>query len=84
MIDPQLLSQADGEMLLNKLSNPVQQLKFQPGMYDDIQAGVLLVAGPLRGGGVKGTLCKISIIYGEVYGTTASPKILLCMRFRPF
>ena len=30
-------------MLINKLSNPVQQVKFQPGMYDDIQAGALLV-----------------------------------------
>ena len=44
MIDPQLLSQAGREMLINKLSNPVQQLKFQSSMYDDIQAGVLLVA----------------------------------------
>ena len=33
---------------------------------------------------LKGTLCKISIIYGEVYGTTASQKIVLCMRFGPF
>ena len=32
----------------------------------------------------KGTLCKISIIYGEVYGTTGSRKIVICMRFGPF
>ena len=29
----------------------------------------------------KGTLCKISIIYGEVNGTTVSQKIVLYMRF---
>ena len=39
MIDPQLLSEAGGEMLVNKISNPVQQLKFHAGMYEDIQAG---------------------------------------------
>ena len=44
MIDPQLLSEAGLEMLINKISNPVQQLKFQAGMYDNIQAGALLVA----------------------------------------
>ena len=32
-------------MLLNKLTNPVQQMKFQPGIYDDITAGALLVTG---------------------------------------
>ena len=35
MIDPQLLSEAGLEMLINKISNPVQQLKFQAGMYDN-------------------------------------------------
>ena len=38
-----MLSQAGREMLLNKLFNPVQQMKFQPGMYDNITAGALLV-----------------------------------------
>ena len=42
VIDPQLLSEAGGQMLLNKISNPVQQLKFHAGMYNDIQAGALL------------------------------------------
>ena len=27
-------------MLLNKISNPVQQLKFHAGMYNDIQASI--------------------------------------------
>ena len=43
MIDPQLLSEAGSEMLVNKIPNPVQQLKFQAGMYQDIQVGALLV-----------------------------------------
>ena len=43
MIDLQLLSEAGGQMLVNKIPNPVQQLKFHTGMYDDIQAGSLLV-----------------------------------------
>ena len=30
-------------MLLNKISNLVQQLKFHAGIYNDIQAGALLV-----------------------------------------
>ena len=38
-----MLSQAGQEMLLSKLTNPVQQIKFQPGMYDDISLGALLV-----------------------------------------
>ena len=32
----------------------------------------------------KGTLCKISIFYGEVNGTTMNQQIVLCMRFGPF
>ena len=43
VIDPTLLSQAGGELLLSKLTNPVQQIKFQPGMHDDISPGALLV-----------------------------------------
>ena len=43
VIDPQLLSEAGREMLVNKIPNPVQQLKFHAGMYDDIQAGALLL-----------------------------------------
>ena len=39
MIDPQLLSEAGGEMLVNKISNLMQQLKFHTSMYDNIQAG---------------------------------------------
>ena len=41
MINPQLLSRrgdADQQAL-----QPMQQIKFQPGMYDDIKAGALLV-----------------------------------------
>ena len=30
-------------MLVNKIPNPVQQLKFQAGMYNNILTGVLLV-----------------------------------------
>ena len=37
------MSQIGGELLLNKLNSPVHQLKYDPGMFDKIPPGTLLV-----------------------------------------
>ena len=67
-----------GISYLHNLRHPVVHGDFKP-------SDILLTAKEKR---IiikfKGTLCKISIFYGEVYGTTASQKIVLCMRFGPF
>ena len=46
VVDPQLLSEAGGDMLIAKIPSPnkIEQLKFQPGMFLTLQAGSLLVA----------------------------------------
>ena len=46
IVDPQLLSEAGGEMLVAKIPSPskIEQLKFQPGMFFTLHAGSLLVA----------------------------------------
>ena len=38
-----LLSQIGGELLLSKLTSPVHQVKYLPGMYNDIYPGAMLV-----------------------------------------
>jgi hypothetical protein len=45
VVDPQLLSEAGGDMLVAKIPSPnkIEQLKFQPGMFFNLQAGSLLV-----------------------------------------
>ena len=43
VIDPMLLSQIGGELLLSKLNSPVHQVKYLPGMYNEISPGAMLV-----------------------------------------
>ena len=45
VVDPQLLSEAGGDILVAKIPNPnkIDQRKFQPGMFYNIQAGALLL-----------------------------------------
>ena len=45
MVDPQLLSEAGRDMLVARIpsSNKIDQRKFQPGMFNNLQAGSLLV-----------------------------------------
>ena len=44
-MDPRLLSEAGGDILLAKIPSPhkIVQLTFQPGMFSTIEAGTLLV-----------------------------------------
>ena len=44
-MDPQLLSEAGGDMLVARIpsSNKIDQHKFQSGMFNNLQAGSLLV-----------------------------------------
>ena len=46
VVDPQLLSEAGGDMLVAKIPipNKIEQLKYQPGMFFTLLAGSLLVA----------------------------------------
>ena len=46
VIDPQLLSEAGGDMLVAKIPSPnkIEKLKYQPGMFFTLQVGSLLVA----------------------------------------
>ena len=45
VVDPQLLSEAGGDMLVTKIPSPnkIEKRKFQPGMFFNLQAGSLLV-----------------------------------------
>ena len=45
VVDPQLLSEAGGDMLVARIpnSNKIDQWKFQPVMLNNLQAGSLLV-----------------------------------------
>ena len=37
------MSQIVGELLQNKLNNPIHQVKYDPGMYDEILPGALVI-----------------------------------------
>ena len=38
-----LMSQIVGELLQNKLNNPIHQVKYDPGMYDEILPGAQVI-----------------------------------------
>ena len=43
VIDPMLLSQIGGELLLSKLNSPVHQVKYLPGIYNEISPVAMLI-----------------------------------------
>ena len=45
VVDPQLLSEAGGDMLVAKIPSPnkIEQLKYQPGMFFTLLAGKKII-----------------------------------------